>query len=336
MKKILSMIFIGLIIFSTITLANDPRLIEDITKSVEPTAYGFVNPSMCGPNDIDCNEVKLDIVFVIDSTGSMHDELRTVKEELTSVIKRINSGYPKPNVEVGVVAYRDYPDQEQKYLTTSKYLTNDIRSVVKFIRNMEAYGGGDYEEAVEAGLDEAINKMNWRHNAEKVIILVGDAPARNHPEQNYYGNEPEIMEHINNWKDAIESAKNKGIRIYTASGSGMNNEGIKQWKTIAKKTGGAYINLLYYRKPIIEHYETREIPMEFLGEARESRDYEESTDSIMTNNLGIFAEKSLMKEAKSAGVDYDESLDIITGEVTKSSNLESFLQKIFSKLKFWK
>jgi len=332
------MIFIGLVMFSTLTFASNERARDqDLPCEFMQSTHGSDCTTVVGPNYVQPEQIQLDIVFVIDSTGSMHDEIRTVKEELVNIVDRVNSGYPSPDVRVGVVAYRDYNDEE--YLTRDKQLTHNTNSVTKFIRDLNAYGGGDYEEAVEAGLDEAINHMNWRNQAHKIIILVGDAPARDYPSQNYYGNEPEQDYHKYNWKDAVDDADDRGIRIYTASGSGMNGNGIEQWKTIARKTGGSYIDLIYERRIIEDHYTERGISQEYVASARGSRDYEPQTDSVMTNNFGLFAEKSVMQVAESAGVEYDRSLEDITGELTRNSTntkIKSFFEEIIFKLKFWK
>lgn len=323
MNKAIALLLIGLFVASTVAATSQLLPEEDVYP--------------CGPNDIDCYPVQLDVVFVVDSTGSMHDEIRTVKEELTNIINRINSGYPRPDVNVGIVTYRDYEPEEHEYLTMERQLTSNTWSAINFVRNIEARGGGDYEEAVEAGLNKAINDMNWRSNARKIIILVGDAPARDYPQYqgDQYGNEPDQPFQYN-WKDAIEDANDKGIRIYTASGSGMNERGMDQWRTIAAKTGGSYINLLYQRKNVVRHYEDNEIPMEFIAEARAAPDYDESTDSVMTNDLGVFATGAIQKEAEEAGVEYN-SLEDITGEIInpKPNSFKGFLEKIFQTLIFW-
>jgi hypothetical protein len=332
MNKILGIILIGLIMFSTLTAVANANLIDDFVQSND-------EQNIVGPNYVPNDPVELDIVFVIDSTGSMHDEIRTVKEELVNIMDRINSGQPRPSIRVGVVAYRDYPNQEQEYLTQTKGLTSNVNSVENFIMGIEAYGGGDYEEAAEAGLDKAINDMKWRKSAHKIIILVGDAPARNYPYPQYdnYGNEPQQYYKAYDWKDAIEDAQDKDIRIYTASGSGMDNEGIDQWKTIAGKTGGSYIKLFYERRIIEEYYDERDISPRFMSAARASADYEAGSDSIVTNNFGIFAEKSVMDVAQEAGVEYTEgSLEEITGEITQETNtLRNFFRDIFARIKFW-
>jgi len=330
MNKTLALLFIGLFIFSSVSATAPFETEQLISKQVVP--------SYCGPNDIQCNQPQIDVVFVVDSTGSMYDEIRTVKEELANIVKVANSGYPKPDIKLGVVTYRDYKPEEQEYLTRDLQLTEDKNKVLNFIENINANGGGDYEEAVEAGLDVAINDMNWRKDSLRMIILVGDAPARSRPYTIYdqHGNSPELKISYT-WKDAVEDAIKQNIRIYTATGSGINDEGISQFKAIASQTGGSYINLIYERRVIDEYYAEKDIPVEYAAEARAAPDYDAKTDSVVTNNLGIFAKASIQKEAKAAGVSYEDP-GMITGDIiapTEKTTLTNFFQTIYQKIKFW-
>lgn len=302
-------------------------LLVFITLPLTSASETFTEETICGPNDIDCQRPKMDVVFVIDSTGSMHDEIRTIKEFLINIVDEIENGYPKPDVKVGVVVYRDYPNQEREYLYKKLDLTSDPNKAVEFIKDIEAIGGGDYEEAVEAGLDVAINKLNWRSNAKKVMLLIGDAPPKLEPYHNNYGNFPEyyegesylIQERQYTYKDAIKDANGRQITIYTAAGSGMNHRGIQIWKEIAKGTGGSFIELEYQVKDLDQYYIEESIPGEFLAEAKASRDYDATDNTIVTNNAGGFAKAVLKKEAESIGVEYENPFDEITGEATREN-----------------
>ena len=347
MNKALTLLLVAIVVLSTgitaekmVAATSEQDLVDYFTNYPEEEQDDVRYYQECGPNNIQCNTPQIDVVFVIDSTGSMHDEIRSVKEELTNIIGDVKYGNPRPDVKIGVVTYRDYSPEEQEYVTREMDLTSNTNNAVRFIRNINANGGGDYEEAVEAGLNEAINDMNWRKSAQRVIILVGDAPARNNPHYENHGNDPEYFTQPwrYNWEDVIEDARNRDIRIYTASGSGMNSEGISQWKKIARETGGRYIKLTYERQVIRDYYEERKIPVAYAVEARASSDYDRATDSVITNNLGLFAKTSLMAEAEAVGVEYDGSLTDITGSVVRENqenNLKTFLGDIYQKLKFW-
>jgi len=113
----------------------------------------------------------LDIVFVFDSTSSMAEVMRQVKykiENLIGVFKQL-----VPTSRVGLVTYRD---SDEAFVTRSHPLSFGTMSLNNFLRQINAEGGGDYQEAIDEGLRIAIQEMNWRPKAKKIIVLIGDAP----------------------------------------------------------------------------------------------------------------------------------------------------------------
>ena len=113
----------------------------------------------------------LDIVITFDSTSSMGGEINEVKRQ----IKRIGSTLHKlvPKTRISVCTYRDHGDA---YLVKGIPLTTNISEVVVFIDEIRAAGGQDKPEAVEAGLQWAVENNTFRRSARKVILLFGDAP----------------------------------------------------------------------------------------------------------------------------------------------------------------
>src|SRR5512143_2860384 len=59
---------------------------------------------------------KVEVVFVLDTTGSMTGLIQGAKEKIWSIAKHIASGKPTPDVSIGLVAYRDIGDA---YVTKS-------------------------------------------------------------------------------------------------------------------------------------------------------------------------------------------------------------------------
>jgi Mg-chelatase subunit ChlD len=118
----------------------------------------------------------LDVVFALDTTGSMGGLLEGAKQKVWSIASRMASGTPTPRVRVGLVAYRDEGDA---YVTQVYGLTEDLDAVYKNLRTFQAGGGGDGPEAVQTALADAVDKMQWSdaRRAAKMIFLVGDAPA---------------------------------------------------------------------------------------------------------------------------------------------------------------
>jgi len=117
-------------------------------------------------------EVGLDVVFVIDATGSMGWLVDQVKERVNGL-----SGWLRrlvPLTRFGVVAYRDVDDPG--FVTKVLPLTLSARRVERFLAALGTEGGGDIPEAVDAGLAAAIAEAGFRPDARRVIIVLGDAP----------------------------------------------------------------------------------------------------------------------------------------------------------------
>lgn len=125
-----------------------------------------------------------DIVFVIDTTGSMNDDIDAAKDSAVSLIESIHADLP--GSRVGLVTYRDFPqrpfgDPGDYVARTDHPLTDDTNSVVRAIRNIVVEGGGDGPEAVYSALAHTIEARDglgpWREApVKRTIILMGDAP----------------------------------------------------------------------------------------------------------------------------------------------------------------
>ncbi|KPL02487.1 MAG: hypothetical protein AMK75_02725 [Planctomycetes bacterium SM23_65] len=125
----------------------------------------------------------LDVVVVFDSTGSMGDVILQLKRRVREFVKVVSQMVP--NARVGFVAYRDrrkydLDDYEYtvKYVPLTKLDREGVRRLERFLRDCEAYGGGDIPEAVQDGVSAAVSRSRWREGTKKVIIVVGDAPPR--------------------------------------------------------------------------------------------------------------------------------------------------------------
>ncbi|MFZ5653466.1 MAG: vWA domain-containing protein [Pseudomonadota bacterium] len=117
-------------------------------------------------------ETGLDVVFVVDTTGSMDwvlDEARTRMIDIVDAVRLL-----VPVSRFGVVAYRDY--DSPGYLTQVRPLTFSLTKLTAFLGSLTAQGGGDHPEAVAAGVEAAVERADWRLGARKVMVLIGDAP----------------------------------------------------------------------------------------------------------------------------------------------------------------
>jgi hypothetical protein len=120
----------------------------------------------------------LDIALLFDSTGSMAGLIRAAKERVDEIIHELHALLP--SLRVSVYTYRDYGDS---YVFYGSPLTYDTWKLSGFLQNATHGQGGDLPEAVFETCRNAMQNLQWRPEAHKVIVYAGDAP--HHPE--YHG-----------------------------------------------------------------------------------------------------------------------------------------------------
>jgi hypothetical protein len=124
--------------------------------------------------------VQLDVLFLLDSTGSMADEISVLQSNILSISSRIAqfSGNAV-DVHYGLVTYRDRGDA---YVTRSFDFTPDVHHFQASLNSVQADAGGDTPESLNEALHTAVQQISWRgDDAIKLIFLVADAP----PHLNY-------------------------------------------------------------------------------------------------------------------------------------------------------
>jgi hypothetical protein len=114
----------------------------------------------------------LDVVFVIDATGSMQWVLDAVKQRMADLADTLRALVA--DVRFGVVTYRD--DDDPARIVRVRPLTYSTLRVANFLAGVTASGGGSYAEDVEAGLRTALASSGWRRDAVRMVVIVGDAP----------------------------------------------------------------------------------------------------------------------------------------------------------------
>jgi Mg-chelatase subunit ChlD len=170
----------------------------------------------------------VDLVFVLDTTGSMSGLIETAKEKIWSIASTMASAQPTPEIRIGLIGYRDKGDA---YVTTRVDLSADLDSVYAALMAFQAGGGGDTPESVNQALYEAVHLMSWseRDQAYQVVFLVGDAPPHMDYNEVRY---PEI----------VAAASERGIVINTIQ-SGNLPTTVEPWTTIAGLGGGRFFQV---------------------------------------------------------------------------------------------
>ena len=145
---------------------------------------------------------RVDLVFVLDTTGSMSGLIQTAKEKIWSIATTMASAQPTPEIRIGLVAYRDRGDH---YVTKVVDLSDDLDSVYATLMDFQADGGGDTPESVNKALYDAVHNISWSQGSQayQVVFLVGDAP----PHMDY---QDEMK-----YPEIVAAAKKKGIVINT-------------------------------------------------------------------------------------------------------------------------
>jgi hypothetical protein len=192
----------------------------------------------------------LDVVFVIDSTGSMTPYIEEVKRKVISIITEIEEAAIAPSVDFGIVVYGDHPPQDT-IVTKSFPLTSNHQKILDHVHSLPRTSGGDYAEAVVDGIHEGI-EMQWRQGSHKVVVLMGDAPPHG-----YKRARGEIGDLVFATADdgypqgcpcgldpmqEAHRAQQKGIVIY-AVGVNAQSDVREVFSRIARVTEGEYLDL---------------------------------------------------------------------------------------------
>jgi len=119
-------------------------------------------------------DVELDLVFVVDCTGSMGSYIKTAQENIQMIVQEIIAS-ESANVRFAIIMYRDYPPQDSSYITQIKEFTENIDEMKNYVNAMGASGGGDSPEAMATGLAKSLS-LGYRSSATKVCVLIADAP----------------------------------------------------------------------------------------------------------------------------------------------------------------
>lgn len=146
----------------------------------------------------------LDLVFVVDTTGSMGDELSYIQGEIASIVEAIREQSGNVEMRFAMILYRDEGDD---YVTRVLGFTSSQSDFREKLDNQRAAGGGDYEEAVHKAM-AAANQLSFRKdNAARVLFWIADAPP--HREQ------------IEDFLGEVQGLRQKGVKIYPVAASGV-------------------------------------------------------------------------------------------------------------------
>jgi Mg-chelatase subunit ChlD len=169
---------------------------------------------------------KLDVVFLIDATGSMGGEIARLQDTIKTVASRIQGLEAQPSVRYGLVAYRD---QNEDYVTAAANFTANVADFKSSLDKVQAGGGGDKPEDVESGLAKGITGMSWGEDSVRLVFLVADAA----PHIDY--------QQVTPYTTSVKTAAEKGIKLFPIGCSGLEPEGEFAFRQLAQYTMGQYL-----------------------------------------------------------------------------------------------
>ena len=198
--------------------------------AVRPTDAATATPVAIPSVDPSANQSpKVEVAFVLDTTGSMGGLIQAAKEKIWSVASTMAAAQPAPEIRMGLVAYRDRGDA---YVTQHVDLSSDLDSVYATLMDFQAQGGGDGPESVNQALNEAVEKLSWSQDKDtyRVVFLVGDAP----PHMDY---QDDVK-----WPVSVERASERGIHV-NAIQCGNSSDTTQTWQRIAQAGSGSYFQV---------------------------------------------------------------------------------------------
>ncbi len=176
------------------------------------------------------NKKTLEMVFVLDTTGSMGGLIEGAKQRIWGIVNEVMQSSSRPAVRIGLVAYRDHGDE---YVTSVLPLTNDLDQVYSTLMDYRAAGGGDAPENVRRALADGVRRAGWSQGSSQVaqiIFLVGDAP----PHEDYR-DEPDTA-------ITTAEASQRGMIVNTIQCGQM--PGTREvWERIARQGQGQYFSI---------------------------------------------------------------------------------------------
>jgi hypothetical protein len=174
----------------------------------------------------------VDVLFLLDVTGSMGDEIDRLKATIGDVADQLAALPQHPDIRFGMTLYRDEGDT---FVTSTFDLTGDLTSFQSALDDVQAGGGGDVPEAVDEAFAAALGEPSWRDPATtaQFVVLVGDAAP--HVERNVTQPYPE----------AVAEAQSRGITVHAIAASSTDDTAEHAFRAIAQGTGGRFVFLSY-------------------------------------------------------------------------------------------
>lgn len=168
---------------------------------------------------------RFDLAIVLDTTGSMGDEINFLTSELQAIVGYLRQEHPGVDIRLALVAYRDEGDI---FVTRTYPFTGSSVEMQQRLAAQRGDGGGDYPEAMDQAMARAMT-LDWRPGAVRSLLLVADAP-------------PHDENVAKTWLIA-EAARARRIQITPVAASGVADLAQYVMRAMAAATQSRYLFL---------------------------------------------------------------------------------------------
>lgn len=170
----------------------------------------------------------IDVAFVLDTTGSMGEEISAVKATIQKVASALST--EQTQVRIGLVEYKDRGDV---FVTKAYPFSLDLPGFTQKVAQISAGGGGDTPEDMNAGLHTALTQLQWsEQSVARLAFVIGDAA----PHLDYQDGP--------DYATDMKRASHRGIQLFTVAASGMDSLGQVVFRQMAQFTGGTNMFVL--------------------------------------------------------------------------------------------
>ncbi len=170
--------------------------------------------------------VPVDVAILFDTTGSMQSQIDRLKKTLQAIHFQLANLSTQPDVRFGLVAYKDRGDE---YVTQVTPFTGDLEAFQRVIDKLEADGGGDTPEDLQAALDDAFHKLEWRKDGVRLGFIITDAIPHTDYGQSF------------DYRAAMREGLGRGIKWVTIGAGGLGRDGEVIYRQLAQFTMGEYV-----------------------------------------------------------------------------------------------
>ena len=271
----------------------------------------------------------LDLLFVLDTTGSMDYYIEAVLKSLNNILLNLKQSTNKRKINIGCLFYKDLQkrildenipkkllQKQEKIIEDPKFLKglgiyNDYISFLDFtpqldivekkLKKVKCFGGDDYcEDLVEAL--KASMEMSWTHQSTfRIMVIITDAPphGKSYSEDtvDYF---PEKDEEFDNLEEMIRRLVNMKIGFLIVEIDKRTRKANEIIEKICQKEKG------FFQKVVLEEIKDPK----YMGRFFEKEVINE-IDSIFKNQWDLILENKIKENINwDMQIDWEEEFDL--------------------------